>query len=188
MRKTAERLHVSMLGICLVIFMGSVSLPAQESGTGRLKLRVKPYAAGVFVDGKYFGPATGQGWSLWYALPAGEHEVTLRDPRYQDFSTKVNIVAGQSTTLKQSMQTLPPPHPPYGVLRIQGGSSDYNAVYLNGRFMGHVDEFNNHFQGLKTTPGEYALKVVSLAGETELEEKVKLEEDKTTRVRVGAAR
>lgn len=188
MRRAARSLHVSVLGVCLAIFVGSVSLPAQEGGVGRLEFRVKPYAAGVFIDGKYQGPATRFGWWIWFALPAGEHEVTLKDPRYHDFSTKVTIVAGQATIIKESMRPLPPPHPPYGTLRIQGGSSGYNAVYLNGRFMGHVDEFNNVFQGLMTNPGEYALTVVSIPGETELNEKVKLEEGKTTRVHVGAVR
>jgi len=187
MRTAAERLYVSMVGACLIILLGSLSLPAQDSGFGRLQLKVNPNSAGVFVDGKYIGPAHDYGWSLSYALPAGEHEVTLRDPRCEDFSTKVTIVAGKKTTLKHSLQLAPPPHPPYGVLRVEGGSTKYSGVFLNGRFMGHVDEFNNSYQGLKITPGEYALKVVSLVGTTELEEKVKIEEDKTTHVRVGAA-
>ena len=187
MRTTAERLHVFMLGACLIILLGSLSLSAQDSGTGHLKLKVNPNAAGVFVDGKYVGPAHILGWSCWYALPAGEHEITLSDPRWQDFSTKVKIVAGKTTTLKHSLHDALTPHPPYGTLRIEAATGMYSAVYLNGKFMGHVDEFNNSSQGLMITPGDYDLKVVSLAGSSELEQKVKIEENKTTHVRASSA-
>jgi hypothetical protein len=99
----------------------------------------------------------------------------------------VNIVAGKTTTLKHSLQGALTPHPPYGTLRIEAGTGMYSAVYLNGKFMGHVDEFNNSFQGLMITPGEYDLKVVSLAGRSELEQKIKIEEKNTTRVHVSSA-
>ena len=188
MRTRAGRFGISLLGACAIILMASFFLPAQDSGHGKLKLNVRPNTAGVFVDGTYVGPAHDLGWPLWYALTPGEHEVSLRHPRLPQFSTKVTIEAGESTTLKHTMQGEIPVQPPYGVLRVQGGSSKYCGVFLNGKFMGHVDEFNSSSQGLKISPGQYALKVVSALGaKTEHEEKITIEADQTTHVRVGAA-
>ena len=53
--------------------------------------------------------------------------------------------------------------------------------------MGHVDEFNNSHQGLLLNPGEYTLKVDTPAGNQELEQKIKIEENQTTLIQVGKA-
>ena len=187
MRTEAKHIGFSILGACLVLLFGGLALLAQESGTGYLKVKARHSTAGVFVDDKYVGPAANFGFTRKYAVSAGEHEITLRDSRYQDFSTKVKIEAGKTTTLSQSLQEATVAPPPYGTLRIQGGSSKFDAVFVNGKFMGHLDEFDNFAQGLLLNPGEYTLKVVSPAGKQEPEEKIKIEEKKTTRIHVSAA-
>lgn len=58
---------------------------------------------------------------------------------------------------------------------------------MNDKFMGHVDEFNNFAQGLLLNPGDYTLKVVSPDGKQELEQKIKIDANKTTHIRVGQA-
>ena len=128
MKTAAKRKHVLMLGACLVILLGCISLSAQESGTGYLKVNASPKTAGLFVDGKYVGPACNFGFIEKYAVAAGEHEITLKDPRYQDFSTKVTIVAGKTTRLSQSLVHAPLASPPFGKLRIEGGRSKFDAV------------------------------------------------------------
>jgi hypothetical protein len=187
MRTAAKRLRVPIFGACLIILLGSFSVSAEESGTGYLKVKAHPSKAGVFFDGKYVGPAANFGSARKYAVAPGEHEITLSDPRYQDFSTKVKIEAGKTTTLSQSLQPGTLADPPYGAVRIQGGSSKFDAVFLNDKFMGHVDEFDNFAQGLLLKPGEYTLKVVSPSGKQELEQRITIEENKTTRVHVGSA-
>ena len=179
------RKRVAMLGSCLLILLGGTCVFAQDSGTGWLKVKANPSAAGVFIDGKYVGPAGNFGFARKYAVPAGEHEVLLRDPRYQDFTTKVKIESGKTSSISQSLQAATLAPPPYGKLRVEGGSK-FDAVYVNDKYMGHLDEFNNFAQGLLLNPGDYTLKVVSPAGNQELEQKIKIEENKTTHVRVGS--
>jgi hypothetical protein len=188
MRTAARHINVAMLGACLVILLSGFSLSAQEGGTGYLKVKANTGRAGVFVDDKYLGPAANFRITRKYAVPAGEHDLTLRDPRYQDFSTKVKIDAGKTTTVSETLQPAPLASPPYGILRLQGGSRKYDAVYVNGKFMGHVGEFNNFVQGLLLNAGEYTLKVVSPSGSQELEQKIKIEENKTTRIHVGSGK
>jgi hypothetical protein len=187
MRTPVTQLRIPILGVCLMILLGAIPLSAQKGDIGYLMVNASPKTAGLFVDGKYAGPACDFGFIQKYAVAAGEHEITLTDPRYQDFTTKVTIVAGKTTHVSQSLVHLPRPSPPFGTLRIEGGSSKFDPVYLNGKFMGHIDEFNNSHQGLLLKPGEYTLKVTSPGGTQELEEKVKIEENKTTLIRVGSS-
>ena len=52
---------------------------------------------------------------------------------------KVTITAGKKTVMKETMMALPPAKPPFGRLRVENADS-FGAVYVNDRFMGHVDE------------------------------------------------
>ncbi len=165
----------------LLIAVATIPVVGQQS-TGYLKTKVDPGRAGVFVDGKYVGPAGNFGVGRKYAVAAGEHEVKLSEPRYEDVVTKVTIQPGKTATLAQTMKALPPPKPPFGRLRTIAPDK-FDAVYVNGRFMGHAGEFNNCLQGLMLNPGAYTVKVVPVNGAGEKEEQVKIEADKTTIVR-----
>jgi hypothetical protein len=166
-----------------LLLAASIPVLCQQN-TGYLKTKVNPGRAGVFVDGKYVGPAANFGIGRKYTVAPGEHEVRLLEPRYEDVVTKVSIQAGKTTTLSQDMKALPPAKPPFGRLRTIGGDN-FAAVYVNGKFMGHVDEFDNSLQGLLLNPGTYAVKVVPVSGGEGHEEQVKIEADKTSIVRVG---
>jgi hypothetical protein len=56
--------------------------------TGRLKTEVTPGRAGVFIDGKYVGPAANFKVAQTYEVAPGEHEVKLLDPRYERSSRR----------------------------------------------------------------------------------------------------
>jgi hypothetical protein len=137
---------------------------------------VDPGRAGVFVDGKYLGPAANFKMARSYQLSAGEHEVLLREPRYEDIKTKVTVTAGKTTTVKETMKAKDLAKPPFGTLRL-AGFEKYAPVYINGQFMGHADEFDFGSQGLLLNPGEYDLKVTTPAGATLIEKKVTIKEN-----------
>ena len=78
------------------------------------------------------------------------------------------------------MQT--PAKPPYG--RIGTENADhFAAVYVNGRFMGHVDEFSNFAQALLLNPGTYGVKIVPVNGSGEVTKTVTLAADQTVIVK-----
>jgi len=165
------------------ILVAAAAIPvAAQQNTGYLKTNVNPGRAGVFVDGKYVGPAANFRVGRKYAIAAGQHEVRLIEPRYEDITTTVTIVPGKTTKLVEEMKALPPAKPPFGRLRTIT-SDKFAAVYVNGRFMGHAGEFNNPVQGLMLNPGDYTVKVVPLNGAAK-EERVKVETDKVTIVRL----
>jgi hypothetical protein len=165
----------------LLIAVASIPVVAQQS-TGYLKTNVNPGRAGVFVDGKYVGPAGNFGVGRKYTVAAGEHEVKLSEPRYEDVVTKVTVQAGKTTKLAQTMKELPLAKPPFGLLRTMS-EDKFAAVYVNGKFMGHAGEFNNPVQGLQLNPGAYSVKIVPVAGGEGHEEQVKIEADKVTIVK-----
>jgi hypothetical protein len=189
-----RRSHLVCAGALLLAAVAA-PLPAQQGG-GHLKVNVNPGRAGVFVDGKYLGPAGNFRIGRKYALPAGEHEVRLTEPRYKEVVTKVTIQPGKTTVLEQNMEwgpgyrlpenavwePLPPANPPFGRLRAIC-EDKFAAVYLNGAFMGHAGEFNNWLQGVLINPGSYMVRIVPLSGKGGLEQQVKIEAGKTVVVR-----
>lgn len=187
--------HQAFTGIWLcALLLAPATLIAVERD-GYLKAAGSPTGAGLFVDGKYLGPAGRFTIAEKYPLSAGEHEVTLQDPRYKDFLAKVTIVPGKTTKLKYRMEPAELAKPPYGRLRFGGGvsesfvsvtSGDTSAVYLNGKFYGHVDELNNAGGGLLLPPGVDHLRVSSpIYGE--IDEKVTIDAEQVTVVPLKGA-
>jgi hypothetical protein len=165
-----------------LIVLASMSLACFAADTGRLKTEVEPGRAGVFIDGKFVGPARNFGVSRTYDVAPGEHEVKLVEPRYEDVTTKVTITAGKKTVLNQTMKALPPAKPPFGRLRTEN-SDHFAAVYVNGHYMGHVDEFSNFAQGLLLNPGTYEVRIEPVNGQNPVTKSVTIEADKTAVVK-----
>ena len=165
-----------------VILLASASLVCFAADTGRLKTEIDPGRAGVFIDGKYVGPAANFKIARTYELAPGEHEIRLEEPRYEEIVTKVTITAGKKTVLKETMKRLPEAKPPFGRLRIEN-PDHFAAVYVNSHFMGHVDEFSNSGQGLLLNPGTYEVKVVPVNGQNPITKTVTIETNKTALVK-----
>jgi hypothetical protein len=164
-----------------IILLASASL-CFAADTGRLKTEIDPGRAGVFIDGKYVGPAANFKIARTYELSPGEHEVRLAEPRYEEFVTKVTITAGKKTILKEQMKALPPAKPPFGQLRIEN-PDHFAAVYVNGHYMGHVDEFSNFAQRLLLNPGTYEVKIVPVNGQNPVTKNVTIEANKTVLIK-----
>jgi hypothetical protein len=157
-------------------------LPCWAADTGRLKTEVNPGRAGVFVDGKYLGPAANFKIARTYDVAAGDHEVRLVDPRYEEIVKRVTVAAGKKTVLHEVMKELPAAKPPFGRIRTEN-PDHFAAVYVNGRFMGHVDEFSNFAQALLLSPGTYEVKIVPVNGAGEVTKTVTLAADQTVIVK-----
>ena len=177
MKINSIRFRRAALG--LLLMAGSVMF----GQTGTLKVKATTGRAGVFVDDKYVGPAANFGITRSYTVNAGEHTITLREPRYEVATAHVTVVAGKTAVVKVDMKALPEPKGPFGRLRTVGGEK-YWAVYVNGAYMGHVDEFDNFAQGLLLPPGEYALKVVPANGAAVIDQKIVLKANETLVVKV----
>jgi outer membrane protein OmpA-like peptidoglycan-associated protein len=107
---------------------------------GKLKIKVTPKQAYVFVDGQ----AIREG-SQSISLPAGQHAVVVVNYGYKISTQNVSIEAGKSTPLDVKLDAVGGTVPgPYGDIELKG---DPRAAVLSngdtpGYFVGHVDEFN----------------------------------------------
>ncbi len=166
----------------ILILLTASMLVCAAADNGHLKTEVNPGRAGVFIDGKYVGPAANFKVGQTYEVAAGEHEVKLVDPRYEPIVTKVTVTAGKKTVLKETMKEIPLPKPPFGKLRTEN-ADHFAAVYVNGDFVGHVDEFSNPFQTLSLVPGQYEVKIVPVNGQNPVTKSVTIVADKTVLVK-----
>jgi len=158
------------------------------AGDGYIKARGRPTGAGLFVDGKYIGSAGRFTVPEKYQVAAGEHEVALKDPRFEDFSTKVTVRAGKTTKLHYKLKKVEPAKGPYGRLRFGGDglesflsitAGDTGPVYINDKYVGFVDELNNPGGGILLPPGEYNVRAET-NGFGVINQKVKIEAHKVT--------
>ncbi|HWB83944.1 MAG TPA: PEGA domain-containing protein [Bryobacteraceae bacterium] len=165
------------LKVLIVVALLSVPTLLAQGTDGYIKAKVRPGRAGVFIDGKYVGPAANFRMARKYAVSPGEHEVKLVDPRYDEWSSKVQVRAGKTTVLDQTLKALPLAKPPFGRLRIVGADK-YAAVYVNNHYYGHADEFSNFAQALLLNPGKYEVRVEPAGGGSAITETVNIEADK----------
>jgi len=161
----------------ITLFFALSQLPAQQASSGFLKVKARPGRAAVFVDGKYLGPAANFRMARKYNVAAGEHELALRDPRFEGFKTTVKIEAGKTTTIHEALTPRPQATPPFGKIKLKGFPK-YSPLFVDGGYMGHADEFDGPNQALLVSPRDYTVKVFSPDGNLLLEQKVAIHQDK----------
>jgi len=177
-------MKIGSISFSTALIGAMLAIPVAGQSSGYLKTTVNPGRAGVFIDGKYVGPAANFGKSRKYPVGPGQHEVKLAEPRYEEVVKNVTIESGKTLQLSETMKALPVAKPPFGRLRTISPDK-FTAVYINGKFMGHADEFNNPGQGLLLNPGEYTLKLVPVGATDGREEKVNIEANKVIIVRAN---
>lgn len=157
------------------------------SNNGYVKASGSPEDAAVFINGKFVGPASRYTVPEKYELPLGNIEVTIRDPRCQDYTTKVSIAPGKTTHIHYKLTFVDPIKPPYGALRLTGTDQESyapsaagdGAVYINGKYYGYVDELKTITSGILLNPGSYELSIDS-STYGDIRRQFTIEADKTT--------
>jgi hypothetical protein len=126
-----------LLTLVLAIALGATASLAQD---GKLKIKVTPKQAYVFVDGQ----AIREG-SQSINLAAGQHTVVVANYGYKISTQTVNVEAGKSTPLDVKLDAQGGEvNGPFGDIQLKG---DPRAAVLSegttpGYFVGHVDEFD----------------------------------------------
>ena len=183
------------IGLGMLAFSAALSVVpavAQQDSGGYIKPYGSPGDAGVFINGKYVGPAHRFTLSEKYPAPAGQVEVTFREAQYEDYTAKVDVNAHKTTKVRYTMKKLPAPKPPFGRLRLVGGepdsfmsvaTGDAGAIYLNDKFIGYVDQMNNIGSGFLINPGTYNVFIDSPTF-GQIHQTVTIQENKVTVIRL----
>ncbi|MGB6198457.1 MAG: PEGA domain-containing protein [Candidatus Acidiferrales bacterium] len=149
----------------LSILVATLALAATpgfaQAQDGKLKIKVMPKHAYVFVDGK----AIREG-SEAIPLAAGKHTVTVVNYGFKISTQDVSIDAGKTTPLNVTLDASGGAvNPPFGQIAFKGGDS-HSAVLLNGMtpayFAGNVGATNHDWwwhRNLFVPPGSYHVDV-----------------------------
>ncbi|MBZ5503762.1 MAG: OmpA family protein [Acidobacteriia bacterium] len=132
------------LALVVAVALGATAGFAQ---TGKLKVKVTPNHAYVFVDGKAIRDG-----NQTIALSPGKHTVVVVNYGYKISTQDVNVDAGKTTPLTVALEAYGGPvNGPFGQLQVKGDG--HAAVLLNGKTPGY---FVGHAKStLLLAPGSY---------------------------------
>ncbi len=116
--------------------------------------------SGVWVDGQYVGYLKELKGSKKVVLLPGEHQITVRQAGYQDFTDKVVLEPGQKHLVSVAMVKDPNAQFPDATAQVKiSVSPNRAAVFIDDQFVGHVDEFDGPGQALLLAPGKRRVKI-----------------------------
>jgi hypothetical protein len=120
--------------------------------------------SGVWVDGQYVGYMKELKGSKKLLLLPGDHEISVRQDGYHDFSEKITVRPAVKFILPVKMVKDPRFIMPSVSSEIKLAITPARAaVFVDGFFVGHVAEFNGGARGLLIAPGHRKIQV-SLPG------------------------
>ncbi len=130
--------------------------------------------AGVWVDGQYVGYVGEMKGSKKLLLMPGDHQLSCRYSGYREFSQKVLVEPGKKLDVRVHlvMETDVQSSQVTSEIKLEV-KPDRAAVFLNGGYVGHVDEFNGPGQAMIVPAGSYDLKI-TLPGYLPFETQVSL--------------
>jgi len=117
--------------------------------------------AGVWIDGKYAGYVKELKGDRKVMLPAGEHEISIRQAGFKDLTKKVTIDPDQVETVAVVLEENPKltyPGSNAAELRLDIRPKRA-AVFVDDGYMGHGSDFGGRFHSMLVSPGKHRLKV-----------------------------
>jgi len=117
--------------------------------------------SGVWIDEKYAGYVKELKGDRKVMLPPGEHQISIRQAGYKDFTQKLIVAPDQIQTIAVVMEedtkvTYPGSNAAELRLDVQPKRA---AVFVDGGYMGHGSDFGGRFHSMLVSPGKHQLKV-----------------------------
>jgi hypothetical protein len=116
--------------------------------------------SGVWIDGQYVGYLKELKGSKKVLLLPGEHVISVRQNGYEDFTQRVVLRPGEKQVVQVTMLKAPTGAYPssWASVKIIVNPSRA-AVFMDGRFIGHVGEFEGVGRALLVAPGTHQIKI-----------------------------
>ncbi|MGO9589115.1 MAG: PEGA domain-containing protein [Candidatus Acidiferrales bacterium] len=136
---------------------------AQNQVMGRLQFVAKTDAdkkSGVWIDSQYVGYVDElKGDKEIFLLP-GEHDVSVRQAGFKDFTEKLTIEPGKETAVNVSMEKDPSAEYSKVTSEIKlKVSPDRAAVFVDGAYAGTAHEFGGIGRAMLVKPGKHHIKI-----------------------------
>jgi hypothetical protein len=116
--------------------------------------------SGVWIDGQYVGYLKELNGDKKILLLPGDHTISVRQNGYQNFTEQVTLQPGETRILQVAMAKAPTGELPAAWAKVKiAVNPSRAAVFLDGRFVGHVGEFAGPGRGLLVVPGAHRIKI-----------------------------
>jgi PEGA domain-containing protein len=151
------------LPLVFVVVVLSLASNSQNQVLGEVQFVSKTKTektSGVWIDNQYVGYAGELKDDKKVLLLPGEHEISVRQSGYTDFTQKVVVEPGKKVVLHVTMQKDPRAQFPTvtSQLKLQV-TPDRAAVFVDEGFVGTVREFSGVGRGMLVSPGKHRVKI-----------------------------
>lgn len=164
---------------CLLLFLLPVASAQQRTDKilGEVELQGASKVekdSGVWVDGQYLGYLKELHGDKKLLLVPGEHEITVKQDGYIDFTQKVVLQPGEKLVVPVKMDKDPRFQMPKEFAEIKlAVNPNRAAVFVDGLLVGHVGDFDGVARSLLVAPGHRKI-TISLPGYESFETEVDL--------------
>jgi archaellum component FlaG (FlaF/FlaG flagellin family) len=150
-----------VMPIALILLIGVVGAEDRVQSELRFAAHTKDEkTAGVWVDGQYVGFVKELADDKKLMLLPGKHEIVIRQAWYNEFVKQVILEPGKIEQINVALvkSARLPTKDATGELKIAATPSRA-AVFVDGQYAGHVDEFNGVGKAMLLTPGQHRLRI-----------------------------
>jgi PEGA domain len=131
-------------------------------------------SSGVWIDGQYVGYLKELNGMKKILLLPGEHQISVRQTGYLDFSQRIIVEPGQTQSVRVTMQKEPGATMPSVTATLKVDILPTRAaVFVDDAFLGHAGELGGAFHAMAISPGKHRIKV-ALPGYRTFETEVNL--------------
>ena len=153
----------AVLPLVIVLLVLSIASYSQNQVLGEVQFISKSKTektSGVWIDDQYVGYTAELKDDKKVLLLPGEHEISVRQSGYMDFTQKVVVEPGKKVVLHVTMQKDPRTQFPTvtSQLKLQV-TPDRAAVFVDEGFVGTVHEFSGVGRGMLVSPGKHRVKI-----------------------------
>lgn len=154
-----------MLSMLAVLFVTHAEMYGQQNpGMGEVRFTADNQAerdSGVWIDGKYAGYVKELKGDRKVMLPAGEHDISIRQAGYKDFTQHLAVAPDQIQTVavvleENTKMTYPGADAAELRLDIRPKRA---AVFVDDGYMGHGSDFGGRFHSMLVSPGKHRLRI-----------------------------
>jgi hypothetical protein len=117
-------------------------------------------SSGVWIDGQYLGYMDELKDAKRVLLLPGDHELTVKQAGYQDFTEKITVEPKELLLVPVKMQRATDETYPKVTAQLKMDiKPDRAAVFVDERFLGHAGELGGAFHSMLLSPGTHQIKV-----------------------------
>jgi len=148
-----------------LLFLARITIQGQQSPTmGEVRFTADNQDerdAGVWIDGKYAGYVKELKGDRKLMLAPGEHEISIRQAGYKDFTKRIDVSPDQVQTIAVVLEENPKvTYPGNNAAELRLDIQPKRAaVFVDGGYMGHGGDFGGRFHSMLVSPGKHRLKV-----------------------------